>query len=101
MLIYKEKLSIDLEENIDKLRKEVKQLEKLRDTIINLPKYHLLDGKTQMVEECEEKAARSRLEHTIGVSDICKRTVATIYDLCSIPKISETEIFILNKKCAE
>ncbi len=101
MLIYKEKLSIDLEEDIDKLRKEVKQLEKLRDTIINLPKYHLLDGKTQMVEECEEKAARSRLEHTIGVADICKRTVATIYDLCSIPKISETEIFKLNKKRAE
>lgn len=101
MLIYKEKLSIDLEEDIDKLRKEVKQLEKLRDAIINLPKYHLLDGKTQMVEECEEKAARSRLEHTIGVADICKRTVATIYDLCSIPKISETEIFKLNKKRAE
>lgn len=101
MLIYKEKLSIELEEDLQKLREEIEQLEKLRDTIINLPKYHLLDGKTQMVEDCEEKPARSRLDHSIGVAYVCKRTIGTIYDLCSIPKISETEVFKLNKKRAE
>lgn len=101
MLIYKEKLSIELEEDLQKLREEIEQLEKLRDTIINLPKYHLLDGKTQMVEDCEEKPARSRLDHSIGVAYVCKRTIGTIYDLCSIPKISETEVFKINKKRAE
>lgn len=101
MLIYKGKLSIELEEDLQKLREEIEQLEKLRDTIINLPKYHLLDGKTQMVEECEEKPARSRLEHSIGVANICKKTIGTIYDLCSIPKISATEVFKLNKKRVE
>ena len=101
MLIYKRKLSIELEEDLDKLREEIEQLEKLRNTIINLPKYHLLDGKTQMVEECEEKPARSRLEHTIKVADICKRTISKIYDLCSDEEMSNTEIFKLNKKRAE
>lgn len=101
MLIYNGKLSIELEQDLQKLREEIEQLEKLRDTIVNLPKYHLLDGKTQMVEESEDKEVRSRLEHTIGVADICKRTIGKIYDLCSIPKISKTEIFKLNKKRAE
>ena len=101
MLIYKGKLSIVLEEDLEKLKEQIEQLEKLKDTILHLPKYHLLDGKTQMVEENEGSTVRSRLVHSINVACICKRTIGTIYDLCSIKEISETEIFKLNKKRAE
>ena len=69
--------------------------------IINSSTYRLLDGKTQMLEEKQDKKVRSRLEHTIKVADISKKTISKIYDLCSIPKISETEIFKLNKRKAE
>lgn len=54
-----------------------------------------------MIDEEDRKEVRSRLEHTEGVADIAKRIISRIYDLCSISKISATEIFQLNKKRAE
>lgn len=63
--------------------------------------YHLLDGKTQMMEESKENEIRSRMEHTNNVADISKRIIGRVYDLCSIPKISKTDVFQLNKKIAE
>lgn len=77
------------------------QLEKLKQMITTSATYQLLDGKTQMIDEEGKNEVRSRMEHTNNVADISKRIIGKIYDLCSIPKISETELFKLNKKRAE
>lgn len=69
--------------------------------IITSATYQLLDGKTQMIDEEGRQEVRSRMEHTNNVADISKRIIGKIYDLCSIPKISKTELFQLNKKRTE
>ena len=100
MIIYNGKLKIDLDEDINRLKKEIKQLRALKQEIKKSPAYILLDGKTQMLDEQEEQAIRSRLKHTQNVASIAKRIVSRIYDMCSIKEISSTELFKLNKKRA-
>lgn len=100
-IIYKGKLKIELEEDIVKLKTEIRQLKKLKQEILKSPAYCLLDGKTQMIDEKKENAIRSRLDHTNNVASIAKRIIGRIYDLCSIKEISDTEIFKLNKERAE
>ncbi len=51
-----------------------------------------------MIEESKENEIRSRMEHTANAAAISKKIIGRIYDLCSIPKISETVLFQLNKK---
>lgn len=101
MIIYKDKLSIELEENIDVLKEQIKQLRNLKKAVISSPVYNLLDGKTQMIYKKIDIEVRSRLDHTKNVSKIAKRIIGRIYDLCSIEAISKTEIYKLNKQKAE
>lgn len=51
MLIYKDKLSIELEENVHDLKEQIKQLRNLKKAILASPVYKLLDGKTQMIDK--------------------------------------------------
>lgn len=101
MIIYKDKLSIELEENVEDLKEQIKQLRNLKKAILSSPVYNLLDGKTQMIDKKTDIEVRSRLDHTKNVARISKRIIGRIYDLCSIEAISETEIYILNKQKAE
>lgn len=98
MLIYKGKLEIELEENVEKLNIEIKQLKALKKEIIKSSSYYLLDGKTQMIDVEVETEIRSRLGHTISVATISKQIIGNIYDECSTKKISDTELFKLNKQ---
>lgn len=98
MIIYKGKLSIELEEDIEKLNKQIKQLKELKREIMKSASYNLLDGKTQMIDEESENEIRSRLGHTISVANISKQIIGDIYDACSIEKISNTKSFKLNKQ---
>lgn len=91
------KFSIELEEDIEQLRKEIKQLKQLKKEILSSPVYQILDGKTQMLDQNIDTEIRSRLEHTNNVAKISKRIIGRIYELCSIPRISNTQIFKLNK----
>lgn len=100
MLIYKDKLSIELEEDIDILKEQIKQLRNLKKAILASPVYKLLDGKTQMIDKKIDIEVRSRLDHTKNVARIAKRIIGRIYDLCSIEAISNTEIYKLNKQKA-
>lgn len=101
MIIYKDKLSIELEENLEKLKEEIRQLKKLKKAILSSSVYKVLDGKTQMIDEKIDLEVRSRLDHTNNVASIAKRIIGRIYDLCSIPNISNTEVFMLNKQKAQ
>lgn len=101
MLIYKDKLSIELDENVDGLKEQIKQLRNLKKAILESPVYNLLDGKTQMIDKKIEVEVRSRLDHTKNVASIAKKIIGRIYDLCSIEEISKTEIYKLNKQKAE
>ena len=101
MLIYKDKLSIELEEDINVLKEQIKQLRNLKRSILSSSVYKLLDGKTQMIENKIDDEVRSRLDHTKDVARIAKRIIGRIYDLCSIEAISETETYKLNKQKSE
>ncbi len=102
MIIYNGKLRIELDEDIETLNKEIKQLKELKQEIIKSPTYILLDGKTQMLDDQsqQKQEIRSRLQHTKNVASIAKRIIAKIYDMCSIKEISDTELFKLNKQRA-
>ncbi|MCI8353324.1 MAG: HD domain-containing protein [Clostridia bacterium] len=101
MLIYKDKLNIELEEDIDYVKEQIKQLRNLKKAILSSSVYKLLDGKTQMIEKKIDGELRSRLDHTKNVARITKRIVGRIYELCSIEAISVTETYKLNKQKAE
>jgi hypothetical protein len=100
MVIHKENLSIELEENIDDLKKEIEQLKILKAEVVKSPAYILLDGKT-MLDQSNKEDIRSRLDHTNNVACIAKKIMGRIYDLCSSSEIADTEIFKLNKEKAE
>lgn len=101
MIIYKEKLQIQLDEDISQLEEEIRQLEKLKEKILDSAVFKVLDGKTQMVYDKKRPNVRSRQDHTVNVANIAKRIIGRIYDSCSIEQISATECFKLNKKRAE
>lgn len=101
MIIYKERLIIKLKEDLVEIQEEIKQLQNLKKAILSSPVYKVLDGKTQMIDKKIEEEVRSRLDHTNNVASIAKRIVGRIYDICSIPRISNTEIFKLNKQKAQ
>lgn len=101
MFIYKEKLKIELEENTNYLKEQIKQLRNLKKVILSSSVYKLLDGKTQMLDKKIDDEVRSRLDHTKNVAKIAKRIIGRIYDLCSIDVISKTEIYKLNKQKAK
>ncbi len=101
MIIYKGNLSIELEENINDLKEQIKQLRNLKKVILSSSVYRLLDGKTQMIDKRIDTEVRSRLDHTNNVARIAKRITGRIYNKCSIEQISSTEVFKLNKQKAE
>jgi dGTPase len=100
MVICQGNLSINLEEDTDGLKREIEQLKKLKEEVINSPAYVLLDGKT-MLDQNDKRNIRSRLDHTNNVASIAKKIMGRIYDLCCAEEISNTEIFKLNKEKAE
>lgn len=101
MIIKKENLIIELDENIAELEKEIEQLEQLKEKIINSPVFKLLDGKTQIIDDKTRRNVRSRQKHSINVANISKTIIGRIYDLCATESISATNLFKLNKKRAE
>ncbi len=98
MEIKKEKMVLKLEEDVDKLKKEIEELIKLKGILKNSSPYKLLYGKTQVIGENKSKSVRSRLEHSEQISNIAQRIIEGIYDSCATTKQKEKEIFILNKQ---
>ena len=91
------KVAINLNET--KLREEIKQLKKLKEELIHLPTYQLLDGKTQMSSE-NKPEIRSRLDHTEKVVEIASSIIKRIYDriIENITSEEEKRICKLNQE---
>lgn len=98
MVIQKGNMTIQLEENIDKLNTEIQELLKVKKLLIQSSSFKLLYGKTQAGEEKEFDSIRSRLEHSLNIAKISQRIVSEIYDNCATEEQKTTEIFLLNKK---
>ena len=96
MIISKEKMVIELEENVDKLILEIQELLKVKELLINSSQYKLLYGKTQMIGE-EQENIRARLEHSQNISRIAQDIVGGIYDECATEEQKKSTVFILNK----
>ena len=98
MVLKKGNMIIPLEDNIDKLYREIEELLKVKQMLTQSPSYKLLYGKTQATEEREFEAIRSRLEHSQNISQISQSIVAGIYDTCATEEQKNSEIFVLNRK---
>lgn len=98
MVIQKGNMTIQLEENIEKLNTEIQELLKVKELLIQSSPFKLLYGKTQAGEEKEFESIRSRLEHSLNIAKISQSIVSGIYDNCATEEQKTTEIFLLNKK---
>lgn len=98
MVIYKGKMRIELEENVDKLEEEIEELLKIKEMLIHSQAYKLLYGKTQMTGETKEKVIRTRLEHSQNMSQISQGIVEGLYNECATEEQKISSIFQLNKR---
>lgn len=97
MQIRKGKMVISLEENTEKLRETIKELERIKQVLIQSTQYKVLRGKTQTMDT-EDIPVRARSGHSERIAEIATKILETIYDLCASSEIKETETFKLNKQ---
>ena len=104
-LIKKNELSLEFEDDMELMKKQISELEKIKKTILDSSEYKLLDGKTQMIgtykEEEYPNGAHSRGEHTECVANIAKDIITKIYEKFGSEEEQQTEVYQLNKKIAE
>ncbi len=89
-------LSLTLNEDIENLKREIEELEKLDELIRQSADYYLLNGKTQLIGKENLSIARDRRQHTENTSVIAKRTIRLLYETAVDDEIKETEIYKLN-----
>ena len=103
--IKRDNLEIEFEDDIELMQKQIVELEKLKQIIINSAEYKVLDGKTQMVgiykEEPSYGGVHSRGEHTACVAKIAKDIITNIYEKLGSEEEKKSEIYQLNQKIAE
>lgn len=97
MQISKEKMVIHLEEDVEKLKETIKELERIKQVLVESSYYKLLRGKTQTMDT-EDTKIRARNEHSEKIAEIATKILEKIYDLCAPVEVKETEIFKLNKQ---
>lgn len=100
MVINKGKMEIRLQEDVEKLKREIEELQKVKNILINSSAYKLLYGKTQTVISTtrENVRVRARAEHSQNISKIAQNIICTIYDECATEEQKSTLIFQLNKQ---
>lgn len=97
MQIRKGKMIIHLEEDIEKLKETIQELERVKQVLVESSQYKLLRGKTQTMD-IENTKIRARNEHSEKIAEIATKILEEIYNLCASSEIKETEIFKLNKQ---
>ena len=100
MECIKGNLKIKLEEDKEKMKKEIKELDKLLEILEKNPQQCLLAGKTQLIGK-EGNGKRSRQEHSNNLRNIAKQIIDQIYDEVVPTKIKESELYNLNLQIAE
>lgn len=103
--LLRDNLILEFEYDIDLMKKQINELEKLREVIKNSPEYKMLDGKTQMIGSYNsveyQNGAHSRGEHSECVASIAKNIVSGIYKKFCVGIEQKTEVYRLNKKKSE
>lgn len=97
MQIRKEKMVICLEEDVEKLKEAIKELERVKRVLVESTHYKLLRGKTQTMD-IEEAIIRARSKHSERIAEIATRIIEEIYNACASSEVKKTEIFELNKQ---
>lgn len=100
MEIKKGSLTIKLEENKEKMLKEIKELDKVLNIMEENPQQQILAGKTQLIGK-EGNGDRSRYEHSENINNIAKEIINQIYDKVVPEEIKKEEIYRLNLQIAE
>lgn len=96
MNIQKRKLTITLEEDIEKLEKENQELTTLLNIIKDKSEHRILAGKTQIIGKEGTDQSRSRQKHSKNIYEIGSKNIKGIYNKV-IPKyVKDTRIYELN-----
>lgn len=98
MVIRKQNMKINLEEDTEKLKAQINELKKVKDMLVSSSEYHLLYGKTQTIGENKKQPVRSRVEHSENISKIAQAIIAGIYDAFEVEGEEQKQLLELNKK---
>lgn len=96
MQIKKGKLTLTLEENIEKMEKETQELTTLLSIIKNKAEQRILAGKTQLIGKEGIGESRSRQKHSINIYKIGSEIIRGIYNKAIPNDIKKTQIYKLN-----
>lgn len=96
MLVSYKNFKIELEENLEKVKDEIDELEKLYQLLSNSSDFKLLEGKTQFIGKNKIDSIRSRKEHTDRIRAISKRFIKMMYETVVDDELKEQEIYQLN-----
>lgn len=108
MRVTIDKLNVEFNENIAELKRQIAEIQRLKEEILKSPHYVLLAGKTQMLgkDKGETKKERSRMLHTNSISNaVVVPTIKGVYDRIEATEEAfrtdeYREIFELNKQYA-
>ena len=96
MKIKKRKLTLTLEEDIEKLENEIKELTKLLNIIKDETEHRILAGKTQLIGKEGKDESRSRQKHSKNIYKIGSKNIKGIYEKVIPNHIKNTRIYELN-----
>ena len=100
MKLTEQNYELELNEDIEQLKLQKEELEKLRKILGEFPEQYLLYGKTQMIGKGNIKNVRSRKEHSENIKDISRKIIEGIYEKVVPEEIKQTEMYKLNKQIA-
>lgn len=96
MNIQKGKLTITLEEDIEKLEKEVQELTNLLSIIKDRAEHRILAGKTQVIGKEGTDKSRSRQKHSKNIYEIGRENINGIFNKVIPDNIKKTNMYKLN-----
>ncbi len=89
-------LVLNLNENLEELKLEIEELNKLHNIIKNSSDAYILEGKTQLVGKNKTFGIRNRKQHTDGTVAIARRAIRLTYETAIDDDIKEQDIYKLN-----
>lgn len=98
MVVKKENLSIELDEELDRVKLKINELKKLKEILENFPEHNILSGKTQMIGKGNIENVRSRREHSQNIQEISRKIIEGIYEQVVPNNLQGTDLYLLNKE---
>ena len=89
---------LTLQEDLQALEEEIKELEKLNNLILESNNYDLLSGKTQLMDKNKTDNVRSRKVHSENIAILCQRFIKSLYEAVVDDEVKSSPIYKLNLK---